>query len=123
MLHSPYTIKNEQKLDKKYLAHFAFAEQKLDELRELKEIAQSANYKDNVLYKNNVALFENKPNRDNKKVQERVENLQDKDYKRFMISSSSSPWIMPKIMAAKRSAEFTAFANHNHRFVSPNARC
>ncbi len=83
LLHSPYTIKNEQKLDKKYLAHFAFAEQKLDELRELKEIAQSANYKDNVLYKNNVALFENKPNRDNKKVQERVENLQDKDYKRL----------------------------------------
>ena len=63
LLHSPYTIKNEQKLDKKYLAHFAFAEQKLDELRELKEIAQSANYKDNVLYKNNVVLFENKSNR------------------------------------------------------------
>ena len=83
LLHSPYTTKNEQKLDAKFLAHFAFAEQKLDELRELKEIAASANFKDNVLYKNNIALFESVPNRDNKGVQERVENLDEKDYKRL----------------------------------------
>ena len=83
LLHSPYTIKNEQKLDAKYLAHFAFAEQKLDELRELKEIVASAKPDENVLYKNNVALFDSVPSRENKGVQERVENLDEKDYKRL----------------------------------------
>ena len=83
LLHSPYTTKNEQKLDAKFLAHFAFAEQKLDELRELKEIAASAKPDENVLYKNNVALFDSVPSRENKSVQERVENLDEKDYKRL----------------------------------------
>ena len=83
LLHSPYTTKNEQKLDAKYLAHFAFAEQKLDELRELKEIIASVKPEDNVLYKNNVALFDKVPSRDNKAVKERVENLDEKDYKRL----------------------------------------
>ena len=83
LLHSPYTTKNEQKLDAKYLAHFAFAEQKLDELRELKEIVASPKPEDNVLYKNNVALFDKVPSRDNKAVKERVENLDEKDYKRL----------------------------------------
>lgn len=83
LLHSPYTIKNEQKLDAKFLAHFAFAEQKLDELRELKEIVASAKPDENVLYKNNVALFDSVPSRDNKAVKERVENLDEKDYKRL----------------------------------------
>lgn len=83
LLHSPYTTRNEQKLDAKYLAHFAFAEQKLDELRELKEIVASAKPDENVLYKNNVALFNDVPSRDNKAVKERVENLDEKDYKRL----------------------------------------
>ena len=83
LLHSPYTIKNEQKLDTKFLAHFAFAEQKLDELREIKEIVASAKPDENVLYKNNVALFDSVPSRENKSVQERVKNLDEKDYKRL----------------------------------------
>lgn len=83
LLHSPYTIKNESKLDKKYLAHFAFAEEKLEELKELKEILQSANPSENVFYKNNVALFKNEPNRDNKSVQARVESLEEKDFVRL----------------------------------------
>lgn len=82
LLHSPYTTKNEQRLDKKYLAHFAFAEQKLDELKELKEILQSANFEENALYQNNIALFKNEPKRENKAVQARVESLEEKDYKR-----------------------------------------
>lgn len=83
LLHSPYTIKNESKLDKKYLAHFAFAEEKLEELKELKEILQSANPSENAFYKNNVALFKNEPNRDNKSVQARVESLEEKDFVRL----------------------------------------
>lgn len=83
LLHSPYTIKNESRLDKKYLAHFAFAEEKLEELKELKEILQSANPSENTFYKNNVALFKNEPNRDNKAVKARVESLEEKDFVRL----------------------------------------
>lgn len=83
LLHSPYTTKNEQKLDAKYLTHFAFAEQKLDELKELKEILQSAEPEENMLYKKNVALFEKVPSRENKAVKARVESLEEKDYKRL----------------------------------------
>ncbi len=83
LLHSPYTTKNEQKLDAKYLAHLAFAEQKLDELRELKEIIANTKPEENVLYKNNVALFKSVPSRENKAVQERVASLKDSDFTRL----------------------------------------
>lgn len=36
LLHVPYTLKNETKLDADYTKHFAFAEEKLEELNELK---------------------------------------------------------------------------------------
>ncbi len=83
LLHSPYTTKNEQRLDARYLEHFAFAEEKLHELKELKIIAQSADYKDNALFKANVALFEKPTNRANKAVKERVEALKDSDFVRL----------------------------------------
>ena len=35
LLHVPYTVKHETKLSEKYLDYFAFAEEKLSELREL----------------------------------------------------------------------------------------
>ena len=35
LLHVPYTVKNEQKLDSSILEHFAFAEEKLTELKDI----------------------------------------------------------------------------------------
>ena len=83
LLHSPYTIKNEQRLEARYLEHFAFAEEKLQELKELKEIASSSNYKENSLYKANVALFKKPTDKDNKAVKERIAGLKDSDFVRL----------------------------------------
>ncbi len=58
LLNVPYTIKNETKLDKKYLAYFAFAEEKLDELSELKKLAEDENYKGKNEFIENKELFE-----------------------------------------------------------------
>ena len=57
LLHSPYTIKNESKLDSSFLAHFAFAQEKLLELRDLKEIISSDDIQNNPAYKANLELF------------------------------------------------------------------
>ena len=48
----PYTLKNETKLPEKYTEHFAFAEEKLQELAELKKLAD-------VDYKLDAAFLEN----------------------------------------------------------------
>lgn len=83
LLHSPYTIKNESKLSKEFLEHFAFAEEKLSELKELKEILKDENFEQNAFYKANLALFKKDTKRDNKAVQKRVEDLKESDYKRL----------------------------------------
>lgn len=44
LLHVPYTLKHETKLDAKYLSHFSFAEEKLVELSELKLLADLSDY-------------------------------------------------------------------------------
>lgn len=43
LLHVPYTLQNESKLPAKTLQHLAFAQEKLQELNELREIADSRN--------------------------------------------------------------------------------
>ena len=42
LLHVPYTLQNETKLAESYQKHFAFAEEKLEELAELSQICASA---------------------------------------------------------------------------------
>ena len=44
LLHVPYTLKHEHRLSKHYTSYFAFAEEKLDELAQLKELAQCEDY-------------------------------------------------------------------------------
>lgn len=43
LLHVPYTVENETKLEDKYKIHFAFAQEKLTELKEIDGIFTSAN--------------------------------------------------------------------------------
>ena len=82
LLHSPYSIKHETKLDKKYLEYLAFAEEKLIELKELKEILSSDNFSENALFKANLELFSKENNRKNEAVFARVNALKADDYKR-----------------------------------------
>ena len=82
LLHVPYTVENETKLDNKYKKHFAFAKEKLTELKEIDEIFSSANYKNNEKYQQNVALFNEDRHAFNAAVDARVKAITPKDFVR-----------------------------------------
>ena len=56
LLHVPCTLANETKLDNKYKKHFAYAEEKLTELAELKKITSAENYAETEEYRRNAEL-------------------------------------------------------------------
>ncbi|MDL0109398.1 5-methyltetrahydropteroyltriglutamate--homocysteine S-methyltransferase [Campylobacter felis] len=80
LLHVPYSTEFETKLEKNYLKLFAFAKQKLKELKDLKEILNSS--EENPLFKANQELFTNIPNRFDEKVKARLESLKKEDFVR-----------------------------------------
>lgn len=81
LLHVPYTILNENKLDKDVLKHFAFAYEKLDELKEICELLK-LDYKTNEKYLNNQSLFEKNDLRLDEEVRNKVASLKESDFKR-----------------------------------------
>lgn len=82
LLHVPYTLKNETKLSRKYTDHFAFAEEKLVELADLKALS-TGNYSESEIFTSNAKLFENRPDCNNPAVQERVSRIVDADFTRL----------------------------------------
>lgn len=82
LLHVPYTIKHETKLSAKYLSYFAFAEEKLSELAELKELAESADYQLEATYQENQKLFAEGRDCFNEQVHKRFSLVTEKDYTR-----------------------------------------
>lgn len=82
LLHVPFSVENETKLEDKYKKHFAFAKEKLTELKEIDEIFSSANYKNNEKYQQNVALFNEDRNAFNAAVDARVKAITPKDFVR-----------------------------------------
>lgn len=82
LLHVPYTIKHETKLSAKYLSYFAFAEEKLSELAELKELAESADYQLEATYQENKKLFAEGRDCFNEQVHKRFSLVTEKDYTR-----------------------------------------
>lgn len=83
LLHVPYTLKHETKLDTKYLSHFSFAEEKLVELSELKLLADLSDYANEEIYKNNKKLFTEQRDCFNQAVHDRLSSVTDKDYTRL----------------------------------------
>lgn len=83
LLHVPYTTKNETKLDAKVLEHFAYAQEKLTELAELKTILSSNEPTATTEYVNNAKLFATVRSGANAEVQKRVANLSDSDFVRL----------------------------------------
>lgn len=83
LLHVPYTLKHETKLDAKYLSHFSFAEEKLVELSELKLLADLSDYANEETYKNNKKLFTEQRDCFNQAVHDRLYSVTDKDYTRL----------------------------------------
>lgn len=82
LLHVPYTLKNETKLPKKYTEHFAFAEEKLTELADLKKLSVK-DYTSTNIFKANVKLFESRPDCKNPNVQENVAEIVSADFIRL----------------------------------------
>lgn len=87
LLHVPYTLKNETKLPDKYTRHFAFAEEKLAELKELSVLAQidPERVGGEAAYAANEALFQNRPDVVNESVQKRVAAIKESDYTRLPV--------------------------------------
>lgn len=83
LLHVPYTLKNETKLDAKYPSHFSFAEEKLVELSELKLLADLSDYANEETYKNNKKLFKEQRDCFNQAVHDRLSSVTDKDFTRL----------------------------------------
>ncbi|MBR3575657.1 MAG: 5-methyltetrahydropteroyltriglutamate--homocysteine S-methyltransferase [Lachnospiraceae bacterium] len=86
LLHVPYTLESETKLTQEYTKHFAFAEEKLLELKELAVCADALAgdaYKELDIYKKNELLFTGRVNSSDEKVQERVRSIKNSDYTRL----------------------------------------
>ena len=82
LLHVPYTLENEVKLQKKYRDHFAFALEKLTELAELKVLSET-DYAHSEFYINNEKLFQGRPDCDDAKVKKRTAEIKDSDFTRL----------------------------------------
>ena len=82
LLHVPYTTKHETKLSANYLSYFAFAEEKLYELAELKALAGNADYKNEASYQANAKLFAGERDCYSEEVHKRLSQVTDSDYTR-----------------------------------------
>lgn len=83
LLHVPCTLANETKLDEKYKKHFAYAEEKLNELSELKKVISSASPAETEEYRKNTALHSEPRSGSNEAVRNKVAALSDSDFVRL----------------------------------------
>lgn len=83
LLHVPYTLKNETKLPEKYTKHFAFAEEKLQELAELQVLADATDPAKEAAYLANRELFAGRADSADESVQKRVSAITDADFIRL----------------------------------------
>ena len=82
LLHVPYTTKHETKLSANYLSYFAFAEEKLYELADLKALTGNADYKNEASYQANAKLFAGERDCYSEEVHKRLSQVTDSDYTR-----------------------------------------
>ena len=82
LLHVPYTTKHETKLSANYLSYFAFAEEKLYELADLKALAGNADYRNEASYQANAKLFAGERDCYSEEVHKRLAQVTDSDYTR-----------------------------------------
>ncbi len=83
LLHVPYTLSAEGKLSSEYKRYFSFAVEKLVELREIADIAESGDRASFASYKANEDLFVKGRDSENKEVKKRVSEIKGSDYERL----------------------------------------
>lgn len=83
LLHVPHTLRTETKISEEYKESLSFAEEKLDELAELKDLVSNSNYKESNIYKKNQEIINRKRTNSicsNNSVRSKVNNLKDEDF-------------------------------------------
>ena len=83
LLHVPYTLDNETKLSDEYRERFAFAEEKLSELTDLKEILSSSDPENSEVLAANTELFTRERSGRNADVTAKVASITDADCTRL----------------------------------------
>ncbi len=83
LLHVPCTLSNRVKLPESYKKHFAFAEEKLEELAQLRTIRSSHSPNETAEYKDNAALHSEPRIGSDSAVKERTAALTDRDFIRL----------------------------------------
>ncbi|MEE3451356.1 MAG: 5-methyltetrahydropteroyltriglutamate--homocysteine S-methyltransferase [Acutalibacteraceae bacterium] len=83
LLHVPCALSNEVKLPESYKKHFAFAEEKLEELAQLRTILSSHSPNETAEYKDNAALHSEPRIGSDSAVKERTTALTDRDFIRL----------------------------------------
>ncbi|WP_027399654.1 5-methyltetrahydropteroyltriglutamate--homocysteine S-methyltransferase [Anaerovorax odorimutans] len=80
LLHVPFTVENEKKLDNSYVKYFSFAAEKLNELEDLKMLLTCKTPFNNNEYVRNIKLFEEVRHGKNDFVKEKVRSLSEDDF-------------------------------------------
>ena len=86
LLHVPYTLDSETKLTDEYKKHFAFAEEKLEELvsiAKLSDYSIDSNVAAADTFKENQKLFFGRVDSKDEAVEKRVSEIKDEDYTRL----------------------------------------
>ncbi|MBO4927143.1 MAG: 5-methyltetrahydropteroyltriglutamate--homocysteine S-methyltransferase [Clostridiales bacterium] len=83
LLHVPYSLSGESGLPKEYTRHFAFAEEKLQELIDIAHIADEKAGSESEILKENEVLFTKRADCVDEAVQKRVKAISEKDYIRL----------------------------------------
>lgn len=82
LLHVPYTLENETKLEEGVKRHFAFAKEKLKELQELTVLTECDDYSTEKEYKENAAVYAEEKLYQDCSVREKVAALSETDFVR-----------------------------------------
>lgn len=82
LLHVPYTLENESNMRDEIKIHFAFAFEKLNELKELGELADAADYKEQETFINNKNVFAQERIMRNEEIGRQVAALSEEDFVR-----------------------------------------
>lgn len=80
LLHVPYTLEAEKKLSADYKQYFAYAKEKLGELRQIANIAESGDWNAFSSYRENEGLFIKERDCENKEVQKRLSAIGEESY-------------------------------------------
>ncbi|MDY6065615.1 MAG: 5-methyltetrahydropteroyltriglutamate--homocysteine S-methyltransferase [Finegoldia sp.] len=83
LLHLPYSTSYEENLSDDYLKHFAFAQEKLGELKDLSVLIEDDDYEKNDIYRKNLEIFETDRACENEEVRKRLASIKQSDYTRL----------------------------------------